>query len=116
MSESGNYTKYVEAMAQYNKSSETLRGMISVVKQVGSLLSSQPIMFSFSNLPQGVGRLALSRAATTVDAKGWPSAENLQSALDAVLDAHNVLRNAWQSLSPEERDSMKPPSAAMIRG
>ena len=116
MSEHSNTTKYIEAMARYNSAAEKLKGVVSTVRKVSNLLYSQPIRFLFSNLAQGVGMMALSPTATTVDAKTWPSAEEIQSALAASCEAHKELLSIWRSLSREEQEPMRPPPAATVQG
>lgn len=101
---------YLSARTEFITIQNELHKIRDTVATVASSLQSRPGHFMFSNLPLGMpAEVGMSRDSVSVDAKQWPTAEQIQNKLRQWHEARDKMLSLWRGLPTEHQAAMQPP-------
>jgi hypothetical protein len=103
---------YLDSVNNLERVAADAKRMISVVVGVASALQQNPLRVMFSNAAIGMPMdVAFGRSATA-NARDWPTADQIQQALAQWHHARAQVSQAWNTVPPNDRNSLRPPPTA----
>ena len=102
--------EYLSVRQEFQKAEDEINRYAEITKTVSSALERSRSRFIFSNTNPGLpSEAGMSRDSTSVDGKGWPTAEQIQEALSRWHDARGEMQSAWSRVPDEHRSSLQQP-------
>lgn len=107
---------YVAARREFEETGQALKKITDIVATVASNLQSDPSHFVFSNIDFGIPlERAMASTTRSVSADDWPTAKDIQLALNQLHEAEVKMRTAWANVPNEDRSALKPPPPRGMR-
>jgi hypothetical protein len=108
--------EYVEKRHAYVCAKQTVDKLATLIAAVGRALQFNSERFAFSNAEGSFPPKAImSRDSQSGNGQEWPTAEQINECLAMMHSAKHEMENAYQRLSPAERDAMQPPPSMARR-
>lgn len=102
--------EYLSARSDFIAARNDLRKIRDVVATVASALQACPERFVFKNssieMPMGI---SMSPGTVSVDARRWPTAEQIQDQLRKCHETRNRMLSYWNRIPAEHQSAMQPP-------
>jgi hypothetical protein len=96
---------------EYDKATEKINNLSSIILKVGTQLQRKPYGFSVSNC--GVGfpaEVTFSSSVYSLNANEWPTAKTIAEALSDLHKKRKGVENAWYKLSDADKKVVKAPN------
>jgi hypothetical protein len=99
--------RYIDARKQVKTAEGSVQVVVDRITKIAEKLRNwQNVSVHGIGLKAGESQLSL---GAVIEARDWPTAEQLHEALTAWREAKNEQKGAHQALSSDERDSVQPP-------
>jgi hypothetical protein len=98
---------YLDALATFKAASARLVQLGTEIADVGEYMRKHPGSIGFANL--GPINTMSGRIVKTVDGAKWPSAQDLQNAVNHYHASHATMMNAYQQVPAPRRGMIEQP-------
>ena len=102
--------KYSEATREFNEAYSKLRDFGMLIADVARYLNNKPYDIGISSTGVGLPpEITMVETEYHLDAKHWPTAEQIAKAVANLWEKRKNLEHIWSSLSPTDRELVNPP-------
>ena len=102
--------KYSKATEEFNEAYSRVRSFGMLFLDVAHQLNNKPYDIGISGISaQLPPEMALAKKSYTLNAKKWPTAEQIAESIASLYNKREKLNDAWESLSPTDRGLVTPP-------
>jgi len=101
-------TKYIDLQSAFNKERYKYRKLVKTIGNAYEGLKANPLECSVAGLPCSNMLLGVS-PRNLMSPEDWPSAQDINNALEALRQKRVELENAWNSIPKDEREMLKEP-------
>jgi hypothetical protein len=102
--------EYLSARSDFIAVRGDLHKIRDLLATVACALQSRPERFAFKNSPIGLPMgVVMTRDSVSVDARQWPTAEQIQEQLRKCHEARKKMLDSWNRIPSEHQSAMLPP-------
>lgn len=102
---------YAAKKTAFDRATAERTQIIGRAHEIAKAMAQSPALFHFANCEGGFpAEVVMNRAAPTVAADQWPTAQQIQNVLVRWHSAKADAENAWRALSEDQRKAMQPPT------
>jgi len=111
MSESADpIRKYSNAISELDKANSKVLAIGRIIKDVADAINTKPYKFIVSNINVGFpAEVSLARGIPTLDARIWPTAQQIAEAISNLHQKRREVEHLWNSLSAHDQNIVNAP-------
>jgi len=100
---------YLEARNQFDLANRNAETLISLIRQVGNVNWRELMV---ANCDGGFpAEIAMRQGTPTIDARAWPTGQQIADVLIAWHNANLAVRNMWEHVPKDLRGGLRPPNS-----